>query len=384
MDFITRLFGGERPAPVRHEVGITVQVVSDTAPQAPDVGPVTPTPDGRGWVLNPRAPFHITLTATTGEVASAVRAILDDPEAHSRDKERSLLGLLLRHNFRVAELDVYLSTWRPRLEADVARRLEAHPEWVSASEPDRADIHAEVEAAALEGLPLRPRDDLRVLFMDQPADLTADDVLLSRYPFDALHLYLEHGGVACPILRIPADDFRRPAFDQLVELGLACRGTELDLEAVLETLTLKDMTDLVNDLDHPRFTRRAKATAWLLELDDLRARIGSRVSLRERFQLCGLPADVGPIDPAALARAWRWGEQVCRLLEETWYGNRAAMAQLAYEDALTWKVALADDCCPACVESVGKQVVSRSSGALTSPVPAHLGCTCRLDVARMR
>jgi hypothetical protein len=376
-------FGGNRPAGARDGVGITVQVVHEISRHGPDVGPVTATRDA-GWTLNPRAPFCLTLTGTTGDVAQAVRAILDDPETMSRDKERRLLGLLLHHNFRMAELDTYLATWRPRVEADVARRLEAHPEWATASGPDREDIRAEVESAALAAVPVRLCDDLRVLFMDEPADVTTDDALLARYPFDLLHLYVEYANTANSVLRIPADDFRRQAFDQLVEVGLARRGTELDLEAVLETLTLKDMADLVNDLEHPRFTRRAKATAWLLERGDLRERIARRVSLRERFQLCDLPSEVGPIDLAELGRAWRWAQQVCRLLEVTWYGNRAAMAQLAYEDALTWEVALAEDCCPACVQNVGQRVIKRSSGTLGSPVPAHLGCTCRLDVARMR
>jgi hypothetical protein len=369
-------------SPARGKVEINVDLVS-TGPtdSKPNLGPLEAIGAGR-WILNPKSVFVLTVLTESDIVAHQFKAILDEIwENGPHNAAQQLLPLLAQSNAKVKEVEQYVAEFRPLYRQAIERQKRTSSEWNSASEKDRKDLECQFRARAIEQLTTRPDCDIEVLFDCEPTDATLDDKLIQKYGFDRLQVYMRYANNLGKVHTIAADSPLREAFEDLVKLGLSLRGQNIPMEALLTKMTLKEMTELVSDIEHPPFTRKAKAIEYLLGQASIRDRIGKNVAFRELFQLLPLPSEFSNIDLATLASSWAHSNQVATLLAYTYWNsgwetlNRLRFDDDGYSWIKGWQVREWNQCCPDCSEH-SKKIFKRRSDAR---VPLHIGCNCRVD-----
>lgn len=380
---LARLLGlsstpSKRHAPVeprRTEPVLKVEITTDLgrySSETVDSGPLTET--AAGWVLNPRCSFKVTLTGIARARAAEVKALLDEPSMHYHEGRKRLAGLFAQHNVGWKELDDYVAEFKPRYLASIERQKAESLEWQVASEPDRRDMLEGFRPTVLASLDVRPYGDVEVLFEDDLADVTMDDRLLEAYGMDLMAVYLRRSGNLERVHRVEAQAYDRQACEQLVEKGLALRGSDIPLEHVLLSLTLKELNALAAA---PKpFGRKAKAVEYLLSQPNLSDRIAGAVALREMFQLRPLPAEFSSIDLGAVSRSWRRAAEIGGLLAHTYSMSISALrhVQNSREYVDGWQILATDDSCPACVRAAKKKYPKSKPPT----VPVHLGCRCCL------
>lgn len=361
------------------KLGIEIKVSAE--PSRPDLGQLTAT-GAQQWLLNPKSIFPLTLASVERATADEFKRLLDGMfETGPYDCEQELVPLLATSNAHIAEVDQYVAEFRPKYQQAIERLRQASSEWPSASEKDREDLLAGFRKTAIQQLLVRPDCDLEVLFEYEPSDATIDDELIRRYGFENLQVYLRHGSKLDKVHTIPADHRSRVVFDNLVKLGLAIRGHDIAVESLLSKLTLKEMTELVSDIPHPTFTRKAKAVELLKNEPTIRERLGKHISFRELFQLQPMPAEFRHIRLEELSRSWAHAGEVAALLSRTYWSsgwetlNRTRFADSGYSWIKGWEIHGAEHCCPSCEAHAGKTYASRSR----LRVPLHIGCNCRLE-----
>lgn len=370
------------PPPAKLDLPITVSVQMSEAPRfRPDVGPLTPMPDG-GWLVNPKASFSLTLDSIDQKTAEEFKAGLEAMwEAGPYNQRRDLVELITTSNVKVREIEAYVRTFRPKYTDSIERLKEQSPEWSGASEKDKEDLLTEFRTKALDQLDIQPNCDLLTLFECEPADATIDDSLVAKYGFEAAKLYVRHAANMQKVHTIPADHRDRSLFEELASLGLAIRGAEIPVEPLLSKLTLKEMGELVSDLNPPAFRRKAVAIEYLQNVSDIRERLGKHVAFRELFQLRPLPPEFASLDLTKVAGAWQYAEQVAHLLTATYWDagwdshNAERFADDGYDFIKGWTIDNACECCPYCE----RQAQQKSRRAQRPKVPLHIGCTCRVE-----
>jgi len=334
------------------------------------------------WMLNPKSVFTLTISTEEKSVAEQFKTLLDNIwDSGPYKTERDLVPLLAQTNARVAEVDAYVTEFRPKYLAAIERFKRESSEWANSSEKDRQDLLATFRSKGIEQLNIRPDCDIETLFEREPQDATVDDALIAAYGFDNLQLYLRYADKLDKVHTIPADHASREAFEDLVKLGLAIRGQDIPVETLLSKLTLKEMADLAADLEHPSFTRKAKAIEFLSKLPNIRERLGKNTAFRELFQLKGLPEQFSHIPLAEVAGSWAHAAQVATLLTNTyWSGGWETLNNRRFEDEgyswiKGWQIQDAEHCCPFCEVHAKKTSTKRSQ----IKIPLHIGCKCRLN-----
>lgn len=64
--------------------------------------------DSQGnWILNPEAPFTLTLLNANREIADKIRSLLDDEEINDYRKEHKLVGIFAEQNIKIKEIEEY-------------------------------------------------------------------------------------------------------------------------------------------------------------------------------------------------------------------------------------------------------------------------------------
>ncbi len=367
-------------------LGISISVSVDPAPiESPeartvDTGELCPTVDGK-WLLNPKSTFPLVVSGLK-EDALALKALLDESCSRSwYETLPKIAGHISRANLRCMQIDEYIEKNRPLYLETIESLKGSSAEWREASEKNREDLLIEFRQEALQHLNVRPNANLIALFEGSPADITVDDGLIRRFGYDAVIFYLRHAASPQKVRKIAADHYERPAWEKLVDLGLARRGSEIPISIVLEILTLKEMTDLVQDLNPPPFRRKAKAIEFLLAVPDIPRRLGERIAQRQLFQLKPLPDDFSALDLTEVQRSLAYSAEVGELLTHT-----SVMGYLAYqqqkrnlglqESIEGWRILAVggDSACPYCVEQ-SKRTFEVSA---VPRVPLHLGCRCSL------
>ena len=364
-------------APDRRTIGNELVKRASLPPAG--AAPTEPTPDN---LLQPFSPIPLTVDGASAEAIMSLRAILAD-NAYDRGRPDQVLAWLLTTNARVKEIDAFLGEWGPKFTTAVKTLCEADPEWALVGELDRDDIRDGACKKAIEHFDVRLDDlDYEVIADIPMLPATADDALLARFGYDTLSFYLRNADDINRVRVVPSDDWYRTRFEDLVAKGLARRGAEVDLKAVLQGLTLKQMEAVAEGIEHKRFTRKAPAVEFLSVLPDLRERLGRHVSMRELFQLLPLPAEFSHIDLAALGHAWAYAAEYAKLLSVTHstaaWAHRAVTEAVMDEYAKGWSIDAGyggTACCPSCAKRVGERRGARSAPKL----PHHVGCTCQLS-----
>ncbi|HEY5174039.1 MAG TPA: hypothetical protein VII95_00560 [Terriglobales bacterium] len=331
--------------------------------------------------MNPKASFGLTLDAINREAAEEFKAALEEMwESGPYNQRRDLAELITTSNVRVREIETYVANFRPKYLAAIERQKQAAPEWATASEKDREDLLGEFRTKAVDELEIQPNCDLLTLFECEPVDATIDDSLVAKYGFDAAKLYVRHSGKLDKIHTIPADHRDRPLFEKLVGMGLAIRGHEIPVALLLSKLTLKEMSELVCDLNPPALRRKAAAIEYLESVPDIRSRLGKQVAFRELFQLGPLPPEFASLNLEKVAGTWRYAEQIAHLLTSTYWDsgwdslNGERFAADGYDFIKGWMIESAAECCPYCEQQAQKKFRRDQR----PKVPLHVGCTCRV------
>jgi hypothetical protein len=341
---------------------------------------LTATKDG-GWVINPGSPFRLTLYGIDQPMAVQVKHLLDESgtEKHTAEKVHSLFSLILRYNLRCKEIDAYIAEFRPVYLKTLADLQRTSAEWATATEKDRKDLLLSFREQALTSLDIRPRGNLVTLFEDTPSDMKIDDALLDRFGYEALELYMRFAEPQGKLHVLSQKHSDRVGFEKLVGLGLAVRGADIPLPALVDTLKLKDLKAIVADLEPPALTRKAQAVAYLLSLPDATERVGKIVACSDLFQLRPFPEEFAQVDLQQVASAWRYTREMASLIAETYARGYDAVEQKQLHKELDtkvtgWTIIVDEQACSYC-----KRAAERAhSPGQTPRVPLHIGCHCHI------
>jgi len=220
------------------------------------------------WRINPEHHFHLTLYGIKRPVAEQIRKVLRK-SIESFDYSK-LISLIALNNVRCKEIDDYISEYRESYTRKIEELKTGSREWKEAGELDREDLLSGFREEAIETIPVRPDVDLETLFEGEPPDRTLDDRLITSFGLEAMGTYLKYAHKLSKVHVIPASAPRRKRFESLVELGLARRGKDIPTIDVALTLKLKDLRDMVSDLDAPKFSRKADAAEFVAASPDAR------------------------------------------------------------------------------------------------------------------
>lgn len=345
-----------------------------------EVSVVTATKDG-GWIINPDSAFRLTLYGIDQATAIHIKHLLDATGAEwsTAAKVAALVPVIVRSHLRCKEIEAYINEFRPVYLKTLDDLQRTSPQWATTTEQGRKELLASFRAHALASLDTRPRGNLTILFEDTPNDLTITEALLDRFGYDLMQLYIRHADPPGKIYLLSRKHPDRAGFDELVNQGLAIRGPEIPLPALVNTLKLKEIKAMVADLNPPPLTRKAQAIPYLLALPDAKERVARAAPLEEYFQLRPLPAEFAHVDLQRLASGWRYVQEIATLLVDTYTRGHEVVEQKQlyqeHEAAVSgWKIVTDNDACPHC-----KRSAERTYPLSQAPrIPLHLGCHCRL------
>jgi hypothetical protein len=299
---------------------ITVTVTSSSAnSEGTDLGELTVSSKGE-WILNPKSAFPLTVYGIDEAVARNVKSVCDQKRFEGEwSLTMALIPLVARSNLRCKEVDGYIGKFKLTYSNKLEELKRSSAEWTEASERDRKDLLGDFRRIAVQSLDIQPNCDLVALFECEPQDSTIDDALIDRFGYETLQLYFRYAKDLAKVYQVPSEyRSQREGFDKLAQHGLAMRGTDIPFPAILETLKLKDMRDIVADLDPPKWTRKAQAIEYLLDVSDIKQRAGKLVAYRELFQLKPLPPEFVGIELESLSSSWRYTEAVASLISRTY------------------------------------------------------------------
>ncbi len=357
-----------------------VEEFSRNVPNTLDMGPVVPSPDG-AWILNSDSTFPLTLEGITQPTAEEIKKILDEQFSGGTYYAAidALVAIIARSNVRCREVDEYVTQFRPQYLQEIESLKQSSAEWTPASEKDREDLVSTFRQQAMESLDIRPDCDLETLFECEPTDATFDDALIDRFGYDNFRFYLRYAGNLNKVRVIPAGHYERSGFDNLVTAGLAIRGPDIPLSAILEAFKLKEMAGLVPESTFPAFRKKAQAVGYLMMLPDIKERIGRVRALRELFQLKPLPEEFSKVDLRRISATWKHANEVASLIARTYVQSCYAKQHLGRDQKLLpsitgWGVLSLprQGSCPYCKRAAAKLYPKHRP----PQVPLHIGCCC--------
>lgn len=329
-----------------------------------------------GWLLNPAAPFSLTLIDVTEKIANQVREILDDDQFRDYNKTDKLIALFTEYNVKVKEIEEYKSRYKNVYYNKLEELKRNSKEWLTAGELDKEDLLIEFRESAIKEIYERADCDLDVLFEYEPLDVTIDDELIKDYGFDCIKTYVKFSNNLQKVRIVPNDNYTRPIFEKLVELSLAERGINLPKEEILATLSLKELNLLAKESDKV-YNRKNQAIQYLLGKDELLNDLGKFVSLRELFKLKPLPDKYKNLDLKQIARSWNYHEQEVRLLTDTYrnsYYSWRNFKDQKYIKSYSVEPLNKLDPCP-CAKDLSQKFFSKNN---PPKLPFHIGCNCFL------
>jgi hypothetical protein len=327
------------------------------------------------FTLNPKAPLQLTLRAHDKVIAQEIKDCFDDGNNLGRNNWK-IVFLLARYNIICKQIEEYASTNRKVYLETIETLRRGSDEWISASEKGRADLLIGFKDEASEKIKEAPpkKDLLKILFEEEPSDMTADDKLLNFFEDDmeTYGFFITQLGYADKVRIVPADGYYRKKYENLTEKNFARHGLEIDLIAILESLRLKDINEAVKDLIEKPFRRKARGIEFAASVPDIKERLSNIVSFGELFQI------VRPdgVDVEEIIKCYRYTNAVVELLEDTYRSGRDTLRTT--DDGLEfeydfWEIS-ADSCCEACKPLHGL----RTNRIPVKLPPFHVGCNCSI------
>lgn len=361
------------------KIEIPVSKLSSFPSDIPDTGHLTYSDDG--WILNPRSSFPLTVRGIDQGTAEELKKLLDTgyslgTYAHAR----TILPIIFRSNFRCKEIEEYIIKFKPQYLRTIEKMKESSIEWGSASDNDREDLLCDFRNEAIQSLEVRPYCNLETLFEYGPHDDVLDD-LVNRFGFEIVQLYLRYSGKVGKINVISADHRDRKGFEKMVELGLAIRGKDIPIVDILGNLKVKDMNELVSDINLIKpFRKKIDAINFLVDLPDIKERISKVIVFRELFQLNPLPNDcVDNNIEIELSKSLNYSSEIATLIAHTYvmggYSTRDMDIEIENLSSIEcYEISPVNDgeTCTYCKNAASKKYSKRQY----PNVPLHIGCRC--------
>ncbi len=284
--------------------------------------------------------------------------------------------IIAQYNVECIELEEFVSRLRSQVFEYIEKRKQESEEWEQASERDREDLIREFQKDALESLFTRPPNDrvLETLVFKAPQSVTVDDELLELFSgnIELYRFYVSNLGRASKVVQVPADSYYRKAWESLVELGLAKRGKDIPVKALLESLRLKDINEYFADRLDKKLTRKAQAIEFAAAQPDVWEVLSKHISFREMFQIVEPPG----IDVTAIKECYEYAFAQAKLIRDTYVAGYRTLEWLqeAETNAYSgWEIQ-AENCCRFCSALNGE----RTQRILSKLPPFHIGCRCSI------
>jgi len=328
------------------------------------------------FCINPKSPLPLTLKGLSTADAKQIKKLLDG-EAQWQRTMGDITFLIAQHNIECIELEEFISELHSDIGIYIEKRKQESNEWSESSEKDKADLIREFQQGALESLSEKPSNEraLEVLLFGSPGDVTADDQLLGLFSGnkEIYRFYVTSLGRGTKANQVSADDYYRKSWESLVELGLANRGKDIPVEAILEGLRVKDINEYFSDRLDKKLTRKAKAVEYAAAQPDVFDVLSKHISFRELFQISE-PKD---IEVSAIKACYEYASAQAEIIRDTYVTGYRTLDTL--EDARDadydgWEIE-AEDCCKQCLKLNGKKTKRKPSKV----PPYHIGCTCSLE-----
>lgn len=373
--FIWWLFQNSKASSATHQQAPEITVTVSSGYGTPIKVDWTTTSDN-GFRIATNLALPITLYGLDKSEAEKLANALQDGQGY--EIAEWFTHLVAQKNIKCKEIDDWLAEAKPQFQALVQKRINADPNWTSASELDKADMLDEFEEGAALELPVRPGyvDATLALLVGEPHDITIDDAFLERFKenpkvYQDLLYAISAGS---KVQTAGAGDYRRKSFDELVEKGFMRRGKEIPMEDILASLTIKEMQEIAGTDANKKFTRKAGAIEFLMALPNLQERLDKVLSFRSLFQL----KPIEGVNLEELAQAYAYSNEVARVILRTLRSElntertKESAKEWAPEEG--WELD-AENCCPSCRKQHGKKW-RRLPQKLP---PFHIGCECRLN-----
>jgi len=346
--------------------------------QNPDTGDVKPSPDG-GWIINPRSPFPLTIYGINEKDANKLKMILEEGFTKGiYDVLPKLIPFIASSNLKCREIDDYIKKFKPIYLKKIEELKCSSVEWPTLSDIDKEDLLFTFRKTAIDSLYIRPHCNLEYLFEYEPFDASVDDSLIERYGYDLMQFYISRADRLDKVYIIPAEHYYRKYFERLVEKKLAIQGADIPINLILNALTLKEINEIVAELNIKLFTRKNKAVEYLLNIPGIQERLKRKIAFRELFKLCPLPEEFDNINLEDISKAWKYTTEVATLLIKTYinggYAKRNFLEGRKYLNMIKgWEIITAgDDACPYCKRLSLKEYPKD----FYPKVPLHIGCRC--------
>ena len=265
-----------------------------------------------GWIINPKCPFELTVMDCDFETASTIRKLCNESDWKAKHE---LLALFATKNIRIKEIDAYKKKYASLYFKRIEELKATSKEYLNAEQKDKSDMLEEFKITAQDCIYELPDYDVYNLFIED--NVTIDDDLLQRYGFDCLEAYLNYYGKIGSVVTVSKDAFYRPAFEKMVEKGIAIRGKDIPATEILFVQNLKTLNAIANNPDK-EFKRKNQAIEYILNDEKAASRIGEYVSFRELFKLLPLPHEYDALDVDAILRVWESHKVEIELLIRTY------------------------------------------------------------------
>ena len=330
------------------------------------------------FVLNPGAPFELTLLNADEALGNQIRKILADENVYDNKKGHQIVALFAEFNLKVKEVEAYKKKYG-KVYFDKLEELKNNsPEWKSAGEKDKEDMLEDFRQIAIKGIYEQTNCDVVSLFEKEPKDITIDDELIKEYGFDRVETYFRFADNLDKIRVLPNDNYNRPRFEKLNEAGLAIRGSSIPIEEILSTLSLKDLNDIAKNPEK-EYKRKNQAIEYLLAIPNIEEKIGSKISLRELFKLKPLPDKYASINFKEITDTWSYTNEVVSLLMDTYRNSNYTKQTLQDKEFVKGYTVTnfegEEYMCPCAKELINKKYPK----SRPPKIPYHIGCNCSLD-----
>jgi len=334
------------------------------------------------WILNPEAPFELTLLNKDKNIALAVRELLDRNESdfYHSTIDVELLVLFLENNIKIKEIEDYKTKYQYQYKTRIDELKAKSKDWTSAYEKDKEDLLVGFREKAIQEIYERLCDDYyyETLFEWEPQDTTLEVKLIKEYGFQNIDTYLRcYSDKTDKIRVIPNDKKQRPIFENLVQLGLAYNGFNLQKDEILNILSLKELNEIAKN-HGKEYKRKNQAIEYLMTFDNIEEKIGQKIALRELFKLKSLPDKYSSLNIEYVFKDWEYYNAVIALLRQTYDKSYYTFIELKdNKNVKSYNIEPHYEGYQCkCSQDNKKKKFTKDN---PPRIPCHIGCYCQLN-----
>ncbi len=342
----------------------------------PDTGELTNNGDGT-WLLNPKSYFPLNVRIADEKVAKELKETLDRGYFQSfSEAARSVHTIIKTHSITCKEVEEYLRVYKPVYMSRI-NNIKLDSASFAGGAGNLNKTLDEAGKRVLKDLKIQPHCNLITLFEGHHSDAPDTEAVKKKFGSQAADFY---SSKKKGIHTVPQNHPQRSAFEKLVSLKLAHSGSRTNSKKILQTLSLKDMSKLVEDLNYPDFKDRKEAYKTISQLPDLKIRLNHVIDYRTIYEVLPLSDDLSPDGPSNVKMKAKYVQEVAKLITGSYLRGGSALAdhdgykKSSYALIKGWELVPEKDCCQYCKEQAAKKYDKKSYPR----TPMHLGCRCKV------